>query len=164
MISPTLSAAYLLLSRRACNRFDTLLTASLVTFVVLVCLKLLYSMVTDFAGTVRSSGSPVAVVKRLVAFLTIVEYTVCTHTYIYGTCAYRRSSSVAGLTGDLTNQRVEHAQASLLVSIGHCATGHKFQGAKVVNTVFMQYCFAAATCIEMAASSIFLVSALARIK
>ena len=69
---------------------------------------------------------------------------------------------MAGLTGDLTNQRVEHPQASLLVRVEHCATGHKFQGAKVVDTVFMQYCFAAATCIELAVSSIFLVSALAK--
>ena len=68
---------------------------------------------------------------------------------------------MAGLTGEMTNQRVEHVQASLLVRVEHCATGHKFQGAKVVDTVFMQYC---STCIELAVSSIFLVSGLARIK
>ena len=50
----------LLQSRPANNRFDRLLTASLVAVLVLVCLRLLCSIVIDLAGTVRNSGSPVA--------------------------------------------------------------------------------------------------------
>lgn len=66
-------------SRRA-NRFDRLLTASLVAIIVLVCLKLLCSTVIDFAGAVRVNGRPVAVVKYVVqpyALLLTDDDTLC---------------------------------------------------------------------------------------
>ena len=54
----------LLQSRRASNRLDRLLTASLVAVTVLV--MLLCSIVIGLAGAVRISGSPVAGEKYVV--------------------------------------------------------------------------------------------------
>ena len=64
----------LLQSHRASNRFNRLLTASLVAVVVLVCLKLLCCVVIDLSEAARSSGSPDAVVMYVVQpYVTVLK-------------------------------------------------------------------------------------------